>query len=110
MGLRTAHLAMLLAAAVFAGAGCSGNVGIKGKVTLDGQPVEGASVQFVPVDGGRPAFGTTDASGVFTLSTIKQGDGTSKGEYKVTVTKMSDNTVTFDPKDKNATKAAMFEI
>ena len=61
-----------------------------------GQPVEGASVQFVPVDGGPPAFGTTDASGVFTLTTFKQGDGARKGEYKVTVTKMSDNTVTFD--------------
>jgi hypothetical protein len=96
--------------AVLGGAGCGKTVGIKGKVTLDGQPVEGASVQFVPIGEGQPAFGTTDASGVFTLSTFKQGDGALKGEYKVTVSKMSDNVLPFDPQDKNATKAAMFEI
>ena len=45
---------------------------------LDGRPVEGASIQFVPPDGGRGAFGTTDQDGYYTLSTFKEGDGAPK--------------------------------
>jgi hypothetical protein len=41
---------------------------------------------FVPVDGGRPATGRTDAHGRFELSTIDPGDGTAAGEYTVTIT------------------------
>ncbi len=45
-------------------------------VTLDGKPLEGASVTFMSTEGSRVASGTTDASGNFTLKTvIGQSDG-----------------------------------
>jgi hypothetical protein len=61
---------------------------VSGTVTLDKMPVEGAAVMFMPVGGGRPAQGLTDAQGKFTLTTFEDGDGAIIGEHKVTVTKM----------------------
>jgi hypothetical protein len=59
---------------------------VSGVVTVDGQPVEGATVTFVPEAGGRPAIGLTNAEGKFTLETLKPGDGALVGKHKVTVT------------------------
>lgn len=61
--------------------------GVTGKVTLDGNPVEGATVTFVPGQTGDPAVGTTDASGTYSLKSFGSEDGATPGEYKVTVTK-----------------------
>jgi len=36
---------------------------VEGVVTLDGQPLEGATVLFHAEGGGRPSTGTTDANG-----------------------------------------------
>jgi hypothetical protein len=59
-----------------------------GIVTLDGKPVEGAQVVLVPAgDGAHGAFGTTDASGSFSLRAFEQKDGAVPGEYKVQVSK-----------------------
>lgn len=74
-------------------AGCSGSdrpplAKVSGVVTLDKAPVEGAAVMFMPVAGGRPAQGLTDAQGKFTLTTFDEGDGAIIGEHKVTVTKV----------------------
>jgi len=79
--------------------GCSGGVDrpltakVAGRVTLDGQPVAGAFVQFVPqgsgdaqTGGGRPATGHTDAAGNFVLSTFEDGDGAVIGTHRVLVT------------------------
>ncbi|NLS92018.1 MAG: carboxypeptidase regulatory-like domain-containing protein [Planctomycetaceae bacterium] len=60
---------------------------VTGKVTLDGNPLEGATVGFVPSAGGTSAIGTTDASGTYQLSTFGSNDGAVPGEYKVKVTK-----------------------
>lgn len=71
-------------------AGCGGGprpVKVSGTVTLDGQPVEGATVQFVPAGGtGRPAVGLTRADGGFELTTHENNDGALPGDYKVVVT------------------------
>jgi len=81
--------AAVAAAVALAGPGCGGGgkVKVSGVVTLDGGPVEGATVTFVPVDkgSGQMASGTTDKEGVFRLSTSKPDDGAFPGEYKVTV-------------------------
>jgi hypothetical protein len=60
-----------LAAVVVASTGCGGQPTlqteyVEGVVTLDGQPVEGATVTFVPVAEGQgaPATGMTNAQGV----------------------------------------------
>jgi hypothetical protein len=75
-----AALAALLAA------GCGGPVTVKGTVTLDGQPLEGATVMFIPVNEWVGANAVTDADGRFTLIGTK-ADGLMPGEYKVTVSK-----------------------
>jgi hypothetical protein len=67
---------------------------IGGVVTYCGKPVEGATVTFVPTKS-RPASGTTDAQGHFTLQTFSAGDGVVLGEHAVCITKtVVDTTVT----------------
>src|SRR5262245_18076613 len=81
------HLVML--AAVLAAAGCgqgSGPVPVRGVVKLDGQPVANAAVVFVAqAPGGRDAYGSTDANGVFRLTTTSPDDGALRGKYKVVI-------------------------
>ncbi|MHB0957176.1 MAG: carboxypeptidase-like regulatory domain-containing protein [Pirellulaceae bacterium] len=98
-GLRSfgwSSFALLLAPALIALSGCggSGQVPVTGTVTLDGAPLEGAAVFFVPVvDDTQPqskqtrANGQTDASGNFTLGTVA-GPGAVPGSYKVGVSKL----------------------
>ncbi|MDB5313076.1 MAG: carboxypeptidase regulatory-like protein [Gemmataceae bacterium] len=77
---------VLALAPLLAGCGKENPVKVSGTVTLKGQPVEGASVQFVPVaGGGRPAAGTTQTDGGFSLTTFQDKDGALPGEYKVVV-------------------------
>jgi len=59
---------------------------VTGVVTYEGQPVEGAHVVFY-TQGTRPAMGTTDAEGRFSLLTWKPGDGALQGEAVVCITK-----------------------
>ncbi|MEW4563537.1 carboxypeptidase-like regulatory domain-containing protein [Bremerella sp. JC770] len=70
--------------------GCSGNgmLPVEGTVTLDGTPLEGAAISFVPAEGGRPCSGQTDEQGHFTLASYTANDGVPPGEYKVTVVKL----------------------
>jgi hypothetical protein len=89
----------LLAAVVSIGlfaAGCGGQgdvVPVSGRVTLNGQPLAGATVAFQPVSPGmneRPeacgSAGRTDASGQFTLRLIEPDrDGALVGEHIVTI-------------------------
>lgn len=58
---------------------------VTGTVKLDGAPVAGAGVTFMPVSGGRPATGETDANGNFKLTTEKANDGALEGDYLVAV-------------------------
>lgn len=70
-------------------AGCSSGpktYTVKGKVTLNGQPLPDADVIFLPLtEGSRQATGRTAEDGSFTLSTFGDGDGAMAGEYKITV-------------------------
>lgn len=78
---------IVLSAIAVSGCGGSGLVNVKGAVTMDGQPIEGATVIFVPSDS-KAGSGSamTDASGHFSLTT-RQEDGVAPGEYRVTITK-----------------------
>ena len=60
---------------------------VEGVVTLDGTPLEGATVLFHPAEGGKPATGTTDAEGKFTLTTRNFGEGAQVGMNNVSVCK-----------------------
>ena len=64
---------------------------VQGVVTLDGTPLEGATVFFSPKGtGGISAAGLTQADGSFTLNAkgAKPGAGTAVGDYSVTVSKV----------------------
>jgi len=90
VGSRLLVLALLLAAS-----GCGGKlVKLEGTVTLDGQPLEGATVTFNPEGGGgNSASGLTGSDGVFFLTTRTSGDGVAPGAYKVTVTKANSSDI-----------------
>ena len=76
--------------------GCSdstklrGLVACSGTVVMKGNPVEEASITFIPKNSGsglRAAAAITDAQGRFTLTTLTPQDGIMPGEYAVTVIK-----------------------
>lgn len=63
---------------------------VEGIVLVDGQPIEGASINFTPQNGGLPAFGRTNSRGLFRLTTQQAGRpdaGAVIGDYAVTVSK-----------------------
>ena len=68
----------------------SGLAPAQGVVNYKGDPVEGASITFIP-DGAtseqRPAAATTDAGGRFVMMTLQPKDGAFPGQYKVLITK-----------------------
>lgn len=76
--------------------GCSGTgrpptYPVAGTVTMKAEPLEGATVVFVPVEGaGRePATAITDEQGRFKLSTYIADDGAQAGEYRIKVSKFN---------------------
>jgi hypothetical protein len=58
---------------------------VKGTVMLDGNPLPDARVIFTPKEGGRPAYGVTDARGNYDLGYTTEGMGTPPGEYVVSI-------------------------
>jgi hypothetical protein len=69
--------------------GCGGGITlipVSGEVQLDGKPLADCAVTFAPVAGGPTASGTTDAQGVFQLSTINR-PGAVPGKHRVALTK-----------------------
>jgi hypothetical protein len=62
-------------------------VPVSGLVTLDGVPVDGAQVIFVPDASGTGAYGSTDSAGKFALRISEKKDGAIPGNYKVQVSK-----------------------
>lgn len=84
---RQLALALLLLVAC----GCGKRMAkVEGKVFLDDQPLDGATVMFQPEGGGRPASGMTGSDGVFHLTTYTTGDGALAGDYKVVISKKKD--------------------
>src|SRR5438105_12137453 len=78
---RTGWLAATLSSLILAGCNGGGGIKLSGKVTLDGQPVEGGSLTFSPEDGqGQPVAGGIEA-GEFTVSGLTPG----KKRVKVTL-------------------------
>jgi hypothetical protein len=81
-------LALFSLAACFWLTGCSGAKlpGVSGKVTMDGNPVDKATVVFNPIgESGRPAIGTTNSSGNYSLMFSSQTKGIKPGKYQVTI-------------------------
>jgi hypothetical protein len=78
----------VLAAGLTIALGCSRGPqmhSVSGTVTMDGKPLDGASVVFNPVtEDGLLAAGKTNADGMYELRTQEQA-GAVAGSYKVTV-------------------------
>jgi hypothetical protein len=70
-------------------------VPVSGTVTYNGQPLEGATVTFMPADRttGKTASGISDAQGNFEMETFVAGavkaKGALAGDYQVTIAKLS---------------------
>jgi hypothetical protein len=85
---------LALVPVIVALAGCGGtdlSLGqVSGKVTMNGQPVSGATVSFIPDTtkntSGPMSSGILNAQGEFTLSTLDGVQGAVIGSHKVTVT------------------------
>lgn len=58
---------------------------VKGVVTMDGKPVEGAQVTFSIKDSSRVSAGLTNDKGEYVLSTFDTDDGAIVGENLVTI-------------------------
>jgi hypothetical protein len=83
--MRTRGWFALVTAAACVGCG-GGPVPVRGTVTLDGKPMAGATVTFLPEDAaGRQATATTAEDGSFHLTTLAPRDGAMPGAYKVVV-------------------------
>lgn len=73
--------------------GCSNNPAnypetgaVSGTVTMDGGPLEGATVSFIPAEG-RPSKGRTDAEGKYTLRYAGSIQGAIVGTCTVSISK-----------------------
>ena len=77
---------MLLLALIF---GCGGGgpqvAPVKGRVTLDGRPLEHADVMFQPAGSQRPSVGRTDAEGLYELVYKRGQPGAIVGEHTVRI-------------------------
>lgn len=85
------RFACLLGGLLFLLAGCGGQRfgDVTGKVTLDGEPLVGATVEFSPA-GGSPAYGVTDEQGRYKLLFSSEQGGAPVGEHRVRITSFSE--------------------
>jgi len=77
--------ACVLASSLLALAGCGGRAPVDGTVTLDGKPVDGGVVVFIPEGdsgGARPKAGGPITEGKFH---IPGGEGPAPGKYRVEI-------------------------
>ncbi len=87
---RVSHLLCLLVIAQFS-LGCGGGqegppvAPVKGVVTVDGKPVEGATVSFTVKDFSRFSTGVTNEKGEYSLTTMNTNDGAVVGENSVAI-------------------------
>lgn len=62
---------------------------VSGKVSFNGEPMDGAMISFHPLNDPSPralrAQATADKAGQFSLTTYVTGDGAPAGEYAVTI-------------------------
>ena len=67
---------------------------VTGTVTMQGKPVDGAVITFVPTSNeGTAASAITDSNGKYALTTWSAGDGARPGEYRVKVNKQEQTAI-----------------
>jgi hypothetical protein len=105
---RLAAAKLLALACLTLAAGCGGEDGpnlgeVTGTVTLDGQPLVGATIDFRPIDPELSSYdGQTDEKGRYVLHATADRQGAEFGEYTVHVT--MPKYAADDPRAANAVK------
>lgn len=61
---------------------------VTGKVKMNGGPLAGAMVSFVPTEGQPVAVARSNDAGEYSLTTYDPNDGAAKGAFKITVMKV----------------------
>jgi len=101
------YVTVLAALAGLWSAGCGGDsdapltIRVKGKVTINGEPLTSGEVTFVPKEGDglhRPGVGQLDDEGGFVLFSYGK-EGVEPGEYKVIVRPLPPEPTDGDKKD-----------
>jgi hypothetical protein len=88
--------------------GCGGTNSVEGEVTLDGTPVSGAVISFVPADGkGQTGSATTDSAGKFTIKGTGNKKGLPSGMYHVILSKGASSIQGYDPEKMKSDKGTM---
>jgi hypothetical protein len=66
--------------------GCGGEklAQVSGRITVDGKPVPGGTISFVPPTG-KAAVGSISPDGTYTLGTYQTSDGALVGPHKVVI-------------------------
>lgn len=70
---------------------------VRGTVTLGGRPIPMGIIQFWPEEG-RPARGTINQDGTYTLTTFESGDGAVLGKHVVTIESVATSDTAPKPK------------
>ena len=71
--------------------------GVSGTVKLDGQPLEGALVEFTPQGEGSPSYGKTDAQGKYELAFNRDHNGAVIGQHQVRISTYNAGSPDDDP-------------
>lgn len=82
VGLAAAAVGVLLLSGC--GDGRPRRVPVRGRVTIDGQPLRSGFVRLVP-DDARPSVGRIGEDGTFSLTTFSKEDGSVPGTHRVAV-------------------------
>ena len=89
---RIAFFNFLVVTVTLAGCNSDGNpktYEVSGTLTLNGQPVDGATIVLIPKGtGAYPATAVSNADGTFQLTTFNANDGAVPGDYSVKISKM----------------------
>jgi hypothetical protein len=96
-GLSAVFAICLSAALSGCGDAPEGLATVTGKVTLDGQPLEGALVEFTPQEKGSPSVGRTDAEGNYELQFNRDHMGAAVGQHQVRVSTFNSGDPEGDP-------------
>jgi len=80
------------------GCGANENVGtVSGLISLNGEPLVGALVQFEPLAGSAPSGGFTDETGRYSLTYNREVQGAEVGEHRVLISTKDVGNADADP-------------
>lgn len=91
IGLRCLCLGLITL--VLAGCGTPEFAPVSGAVTYNGEPIGGATVTFMPADGKKLSYATTEADGTYRLAIAGERDrfGAAVGENRVKVSAIAES-------------------